>query len=109
MRIVPACEPRHARCKPELEDAKIYNMHNAHLFNPEVLEIKNGNRQVGFAIASRRKMAPLSTFLLAALLAAEVFGVPTAGKERRQATLPSYVTTYGEFYNHFSKQYLSNY
>lgn len=44
-------------------------------------------------------MAPLSACIVVAILAAQVYGIPTPGNERRQSTLPSFVTTYGEFSN----------
>lgn len=41
-------------------------------------------------------MTLFSASLVVAILAAEVFSIPTSGNERRQATLPSFVNTYGE-------------
>lgn len=41
-------------------------------------------------------MAPLSAFFVVTILAAQACCIPTTGKDRRQASLPSFVNTYGE-------------
>ena len=41
-------------------------------------------------------MARLSAYVVVAGLAAQAYCAPTSGNERRQATLPEFVKTYGE-------------
>ena len=41
-------------------------------------------------------MALFPSYFIIAILAAQAYCIPTSGNNRRQATLPSFVNTYGE-------------
>jgi hypothetical protein len=50
-------------------------------------------------------MAPLSAYFVVAILATQAHCIPTSGNEPRQATLPSFVNTYGELSYNLAEKY----